>query len=379
MNEKKKKNGHTYDPLTKRSGKQDIGILGDRIVDADTLRSGQASVVDVDGCLVTPGLIDYHIHLYSGCDGSVKADIMNLPNGVTTAVDGGTCGASNYELFEKTDITQSVTDIKSYLNVSPTGLATALYPENVDPRYYDVEKMKMLFARYPEHLVALKYRISKNIVGPTGLTREPLEKTLEIAQELGCPVVVHMVDPIIEAEEAAAMLRPGDVFCHMYYGKGSTILDGHGKVKAGIRRARERGVLFDACNGKGNFEYRTALPAMEEGFLPDIISSDISPITQYQHPVVTLPRLLAKFMAMGMSLEQVLDAAILAPARQLGAEEELATLRPGTRADLAVFCIKERETRFYDLNGAYITGERTIVPQLTVKRGSIVYRQTDLD
>ncbi len=373
------KNGHTYDPLTKRSGKQDIGILGDRIVDADTLRSGQASVVDVDGCLVTPGLIDYHIHLYSGCDGSVKADIMNLPNGVTTAVDGGTCGASNYELFEKTDITQSVTDIKSYLNVSPTGLATALYPENVDPRYYDVEKMKMLFARYPEHLVALKYRISKNIVGPTGPTREPLEKTLEIAQELGCPVVVHMVDPIIEAEEAAAMLRPGDVFCHMYYGKGSTILDGHGKVKAGIRRARERGVLFDACNGKGNFEYRTALPAMEEGFLPDIISSDISPITQYQHPVVTLPRLLAKFMAMGMSLEQVLDAAILAPARQLGAEEELATLRPGTRADLAVFCIKEKETRFYDLNGAYITGERTIVPQLTVKRGSIVYRQTDLD
>ena len=165
----------------------------------------------------------------------------------------------------------------------------------------------------------------------------------------------------------------------MYYGKGSTILDGHGKVKAGIRRARERGVLFDACNGKGNFEYRTALPAMEEGFLPDIISSDISPITQYQHPVVTLPRLLAKFMAMGMSLEQVLDAAILAPARQLGAEEELATLRPGTRADLAVFCIKEKETRFYDLNGAYITGERTIVPQLTVKRGSIVYRQTDLD
>ena len=205
------KNGLVYDPLTGRCEKQDIKILGDRIVDGDVLRSSEAVVIDVGGCLVTPGLIDYHIHLYSGCDGSVKADIMNLPNGVTTAVDGGTCGVSNYEMFEKTDIIHSVTDIKSYLNVSPTGLATALYPENVDPRYYDVEKMKVLFERYPEHLVALKYRISKNIVGPSGLTREPLERTLEIAEELGCPVVVHMVDPIIEAQEAAAMLRPGDV------------------------------------------------------------------------------------------------------------------------------------------------------------------------
>ncbi len=373
------KNGLVYDPLTGRCEKQDIKILGDRIVDGDVLRSSEAVVIDVGGCLVTPGLIDYHIHLYSGCDGSVKADIMNLPNGVTTAVDGGTCGVSNYEMFEKTDIIHSVTDIKSYLNVSPTGLATALYPENVDPRYYDVEKMKVLFERYPEHLVALKYRISKNIVGPSGLTREPLERTLEIAEELGCPVVVHMVDPIIEAQEAAAMLRPGDVFCHMYYGKGSTILDEQGKVKPGIWKARERGVVFDACNGKGNFEYKTALPAVGEGFFPDIISSDISPITQYQHPVVTLPRLMAKYIAMGMTLHQVLDAAILAPARQMGLEKDLATVQAGTRADLAVFCIKEKEMKFYDLNGEYVTGNCAIIPQLTIKRGIVVYRQTDLD
>lgn len=373
------KNGSIYDPLTGRNEKRDVGILDDQIVDVDALRSVQAATIDVDGCLVTPGLIDYHIHLYSGCDGSVNADIMNLPNGVTTAVDGGTCGVSNYEMFEKTDIIHSVTEIKSYLNVSPTGLATTLYPENVDPKYYDVEKMKALFKRYPEHLVALKYRISKDIVGPSGLTREPLERTLKIAEELGCPVVVHMVDPIIEAEEVAAMLRPGDVFCHMYYGKGSTILDGQGKVKPGIRRARERGVVFDACNGKGNFEYKTALPAMKEGFLPDIISSDISPVTQYRHPVVTLPRLMAKYIAMGMTLHQVLDATILAPARQMGLEKDLATLQAGTRADLAVFRIKEKEMKFYDLNGAYVTGSCAIIPQLTIKKGVIVYRQTDLD
>lgn len=182
------KNGLVYDPLTKEYEMRDIGILGTKITDPDSLGTRIDSVIDVTGCLITPGLIDYHIHLYSGCDGGVKADIMTLPNGVTTAVDGGTCGVSNYEMFQKTDIVQSTVRIKSYLNVSSTGLATASYPENVDPRYYDAEKMKELFSRYPQHLTALKFRISKNIVGPTGLKKEPLVRTLEIAEELHCPV-----------------------------------------------------------------------------------------------------------------------------------------------------------------------------------------------
>lgn len=373
------KNGLVYDPLTKELKIRDIGILGTRIADVDSIDSDQAAVIDVTGCLVTPGLIDYHIHLYSGCDGAVKADIMTLPTCVTTAVDGGTCGVSNYEMFQKTDIVQSTVRIKSYLNVSPTGLATAVYPENVDPRYYDLEKMKELFRRYPDQLVAVKFRISKSIVGPTGLTKEPLERAIEIAEELHCPVVVHMNDPVIKAEEAAAMLRPGDVFCHMYYGTGDTIIDESGHVKKGIRKARERGVLFDACNGKGNFEYKTALPAVREGLYPDIISTDISPMTQYMHPVISLPRLLSKYMAMGMTLTEVLDAAILAPARQLHMETELASLNAGSIADIAVFKIREKEVKFFDLTGEYIKGDKVLVPQLTIKDGTVVYRQTDLD
>lgn len=373
------KNGLVYDPLTKEYEMRDIGILGTKITDPDSLGTRIDSVIDVTGCLITPGLIDYHIHLYSGCDGGVKADIMTLPNGVTTAVDGGTCGVSNYEMFQKTDIVQSTVRIKSYLNVSSTGLATASYPENVDPRYYDAEKMKELFSRYPQHLTALKFRISKNIVGPTGLKKEPLVRTLEIAEELHCPVVVHMTDPVISAEEAASLLRPGDVFCHMYYGAGDTIIDQNGHVKKEIKKARDRGVLFDACNGKGNFEFKTALPAFSEGFYPDIISTDISPVTQYLHPVISLPRLLSKYMALGMSLKEVLDAAILAPAKQLYMEEELATLKAGSVADIAVFKIIKKQLKYFDLTGACVTGDTALIPQMTIKDGTIVYRQTDLD
>ena len=372
------KNGLTYEPVTKKCIERDIAIQGKTIVSADQISTDSASVIDVRGCLITPGLIDYHIHIYSGCDGGVKADIVTFPNGVTTAVDGGTCGVSNFEMFVKTDITTSLTRIKSYLNVSPAGLATSVYPENVDPRYYDAEKMKELFQQYSEHLTALKFRVSKSIVGPCGLTREPLERTLEIAEEIGCPVVVHMNDPIIPAEDAADMLRPGDVFCHMYYGKGSTILDEKLHIKKAIIRARERGVLFDACNGKGNFEFKTALPAVMDGFFPDIISTDMSPISQYSHPVISLPRLLSKYMAMGMSLSDVLDAATLTPAKQLGMSE-LATLQEGTVADIAVFRLIDSKTKHYDLNGEFITGKQIFVPQMTIKDGSIVYRQTNLD
>lgn len=372
------KNGLIYDPLTKEYEIRDIGILGNKIVAPDVLGNKADSIVDVTGCLVTPGLIDYHIHLYSGCDGGVKADVVTLPNGVTTAVDGGTCGVSNYEMFQKTDVMHSVVRIKSYLNIAPAGLATAAYPENIDPCYYDIEKMKDLFARYPKQIVALKFRVSKNIVGLTGLKKEPLERTIEIAEELQCPVVVHMTDPIIKAEEVAAMLRPGDVFCHMYYGKGDTILDSNGCVKEEIWRAKERGVIFDACNGKGNFEFKTALPAVKQKFYPDIISTDISPITQYMHPVISLPRLMSKYIAMGMSVKEVFDAAILAPAKQINGADDLATLKNGTTADIAVFKLEEKTLNYFDLTGEYITGNTVIIPQLTIKDGDIVYCQTDL-
>jgi dihydroorotase len=373
------KNGTVYDPLTKDFEKKDIAVSGKKIIAADEIPSGKASIIDVTDCLVTPGLIDYHIHLYSGCDGAVKADIMTFPNGVTTAVDGGTCGVSNFEMFVKTDITQSLTRIKSYLNVSPAGLASSVFSENVNPEYYDLEKMRDLFHTYSEHLVALKLRISRNIVGSSGLTREPLIQTIKIAEELECPVVVHMNDPIIDVEEAVEYLRPCDVFCHMYYGDGSTIVNHQGMVKEKILEARKRGVLFDACNGKGNFQFKTAIPAIQNGFYPDIISTDFSPMTQYVHPVISLPHLMSKYMNMGMPLAEVLNAVILEPARQLKMEEELATLKAGTTADIAVFKIVEKDTRFYDFTEASIEGHQLIVPQMTIKDGAIVYRQTDLD
>ena len=175
------------------------------------------------------------------------------------------------------------------------------------------------------------------------------------------------------------MLRPGDVFCHMYYGDGDTILDEKGRVKPEIWKARERGVVFDACNGRNNFAFKTAVPAVREGFIPDIISTDISPITFYKQPAVSLPYLLSKYMGMGLSLEQVIDCATINPARLLGMEEELGSLNPGTEADIAVFKVKECQVTFGDYLGDVLKGDRILVPQMTIKGGEIVYCQMDFN
>ena len=366
------KGGEIYDPLTKERREGGLGIRDGRIVPVESLAGEETDVIDVGGCTVVPGFIDYHIHLYTGCDGGVAPDTISLPSGVTTAVDGGTCGVSTFEMFKRNNIDPSITRVLSYLHVSSSGLSTAVFPENADPDCFEREKITALFRKYPYILKALKIRMSRNIIEPAGLTREPLEKAIGIAEEAGCPVVVHVSDPVIPQEEIAAMLRPGDVFCHMYQGIRDTIIDSRCHVKPEIRRARERGVVFDASNGRSNFSFQVARPAVGEGFLPDIISSDISPVTFYKQPAVSLPRLMSKYLAFGLPLEQVIDMVTINPARQLG-DEELGTLRDGSIADVAIVRVVEKPMQFYDLNHDFISGDRLLVPQMTIKGGEIVY------
>ena len=173
-----------------------------------------------------------------------------------------------------------------------------------------------------------------------------------------------------------AKSRPGDVFCHMYQGQGDTILGPDGRVKPELWEARRRGVLFDACNGNANFSFRVAEPAMEQGFLPDLIGSDLTPMSFHRPFVHDLPRLLSKYLMLGMKLEDVLQRVTLAPARQLGRVEELATLHAGTPADVALFRLAEQPVTFRDRDGESRTGSQVLLPQMTVKDGAIAWAQT---
>jgi dihydroorotase len=369
------KNGLVYDPLTKEKGNRDIAVSGSRITgSADFCPS---LVIDAAGCLVLPGLIDFHLHCFTETsDIAVSADTFCLPNGVTTCIDAGTAGTAAFETCYRNHVCRSAVTIKALLHVAPEGLVTGSHPENQDPANWDRDTIKVLAGKYPDTITGLKIRMSAGTLDPFKLKTEPLIEGLKLAEELGLPVVVHVNDPNTDINEIASLLRPGDVFCHVYAGEKENILDSAGKVKAGIRAARERGVVFDACNGKRNFLLSVASSAIKQGFPPDMVSSDANKLCSYQQPLITLPRLLSKYLALGMNLYDVIDTATIAPAAWLG-DKSLASLQPGGAADIALFKIAEKKLMYLDYKKSPLEGNQVLIPQLTIKNGVIAYSQSD--
>jgi predicted amidohydrolase len=296
--------------------------------------------------------------------------------GITTGVDAGSCGSANYESFLRTIVPTSRVRLFSFINISPDGLIATRYPEELNPKYYDEPRITELFYGNPGQCLGLKIRLSKELVGDLG--GKPLEATLEIAQRLKCPVVVHTTNPPIPPEDIAGMLRPGDVYCHVHQGRGETIVGSNGKVRPQLFRAQNKDVIFDVANGRNNFSFTVAKTALAEGFLPDIISSDVTRKTLYGDFVFSLPLVMMKYLNMGMTLDAVVAACTSFPARQIGMKGKLGTLAPGAFADVAVFSrVKKRPLVIKDDLGDSITADDWLIPQMTILNGKIAYRQID--
>ncbi len=368
------KNGILYDPSTHEMYKGDLAVAGDKIVPIGDAKAD--IIIDAENCIVTPGLIDFHLHCFSGgSDGACDADTFCLPNGTTTCIDAGTSGSANFIDFYSSVISRSQTRVLALLHVAEEGLTTGKHPENQTPTDWDTERIEKLVLKYPE-IVGLKIRQGHTICDPFGLHDEPVIEGIKLAETLGKKVVVHVNNPNVPIEKIASELRPGDVFCHMYAGTDENIIDSNGKVKQGIKEARSRGVLFDACNGKGNFLFDVAEPAIKDSFFPDIISSDNSPVGNYRHPLVSLPRLLSKYLMFGMDLKDVFDCATIKPAQWIN-KESLASLKIGTESDIAIWKLENKKIVHRDMNGTERFGNNVLIPQLTIRDGVIVYSQSD--
>lgn len=226
--------------------------------------------------------------------------------------------------------------------------------------------------------MGLKIRISRDIVKEFGFSS--MRKTVEIAEKLGVPVMVHPTDPPGEMEEFLSYLRPGDVCSHMYMNIGSTIVDENGHVKPFAIKARERGVLFEAADAQAHFGFSTAIPAIREGFLPDFIATDGTINSMLKKPTTfSLAMQLAKYEALGMDFKDILRCCTIQPAKDMKLKEGEGTLTPGMKADVAVFKKHERHVAFGDRpNGApdqqTITGKVLYEPVVTVKNGMVVFR-----
>ena len=371
--------GIIVDPASNVNASGDVWIDGDKISDVNSEQNSEAvTSIDVTGCYVFPGLIDYHTHLfYGGTAIGVSPDLALLPQGVTTAVDQGSAGIANFERFMDSVVSRQTTRIFGYLHVNPTGLASLPHStEDVDPAHYDLQQSRNLFEQYAGQLLGLKIRSSREIVKELGL--QPLRQTIHLAEQLGCRVVVHTTNPPTSVGELADLLRAGDVYTHMYQGKGSSIIADDGKLAASIRQARERGVIFDTADGRAHYALGVAAAALADGFMPDIISTDLTLGNVYDPSVFGLPFIMSKYLALGISLAKVVGACTAAPAKLLGMEGKLGTLTPGAYADVSVFRLVKKRAQFTDFTGRTLVCEQLLVPQLTVSHGKVVYRSLEL-
>ncbi|MDO4619321.1 MAG: metallo-dependent hydrolase [Lachnospiraceae bacterium] len=370
------KNGTVYDPARHLMEKKDVALV-DGVIAAPEEGKEYRQVIDAEGCIVTTGLIDYHVHYMRGAsEGGVNADVVSACSGITTAVDGGTAGTGLYEHALHTLVANSQVRFLNYLLVASGGQSNNRYPENLDPALFDEKKIVAMFKKHPDNLVGLKTRISNGIIEGE-LARESVKRTVEIAEKAGTRVIVHVTDCSIPLDELADMLRPGDVICHIYQGKGKNICLGEdGKVLPGLLKARERGVLFDASNGRSNYDLTICQAAVEQGFVPDVISSDINESSCFLQPLHSLPRILSKYLDFGMSLEDVLDRATIRPAELIGMPE-LGSMAEGTTGDVVILKLKKKDVEYCDINGNTFIGHQVLVPQMTFMEGECVYCQAD--
>ncbi len=369
--------GTVIDPSRDTESPLDVAVDGDRVaaVGGEGMASESARVVDVRGKLVVPGLVDLHTHLYWGVTGLGLEDVDStcLNRGVTTAVDAGSSGSRNFAAFRRWIAGPAKTRVYCFVHLSSLGLTTMPRAgELANPAFADPEGAADLLRQYSDLAIGLKLRAGEPHVGGSCL---PMLKTCrQVADATGVPIMVHIGNSLESVPEILEWLRPGDIVTHCMTGRRYGLLDAAGRVLPQVREARQRGVLFDVGHGGMNFSHRVAASLLDQGFLPDTISTDLTQRT-VDGPVYDLPTMMTKFMLMGLSLAEVVRLATWRPAQALRRESLFGTLRPGSTADITVLQWEEGEFQLKDSTGDVLVTDRRLVPYLTVRAGNIVGRE----
>lgn len=310
----------------------DNGIIKDV---AENLEVEGAEVIDVDGAIVSPGFIDVHTHCYKFGPIGTEADELGIERGATTIFDAGTAGPGNIDDFVSNDITRSRTKIFSILNVAHSGLETL--SELKDMSNIKEDEIASAIKRHGDRIIALKARASSSVVGELGI--EPIKRAKELSKKFNLPLVVHLGNYPPGIEEVLNLLERGDVATHAFHGKPNGIFDEAGKLKKEVIEARKRGVLFDVGHGSASFSFRIFKKAIEQEFMPDLISTDLY-CKNMNGPVYNLANVITKVVNCGASLKEAMAMVTNVPAAlfNLGNIGEIAV---GHMADFSILDLEE--------------------------------------
>jgi dihydroorotase len=334
-------------------------------------RPGAKKVLDVTGCFVTPGLIDFHVHSYwgvnpYGCD----LDALCLATGVTTTMDAGSAGAVNFLGFKKLVHEPSCTRMLAFVALAQHGVLND--PGELEHLgFADSEGAAQTVTENRDIGVGIKLRLHKKAIGEN--SRAALKLAIKAAEATKTPLMVHVGDTALSMEEIAATLRAGDIITHCYTPKKPSIIDDSGKLLTEVRRAKERGVVFDVGHASGHFDFQLVRRAMDQGISPDVISSDLhGRMTQPGFGIVgDLPTTLTKFLALGLPFERVLAACTINPARIVGWQDRVGSLEIGREADISVLQLLDEQTRLRDSVGGEMNSGQRIAVKWTIRKGEI--------
>lgn len=347
------KGGRIIDPANGRDAIADIGFGAGKVVAVGAGLPLQGSeIIDARGLIVVPGLIDLHTHVYwGGTSLGVDAALVAQRSGTTTFVDAGSAGPGNFHGFRRHVIEPSALRILPYLNVSFPGIfafsATVMVGEASDLRLIDPRECVRVINANRDLIVGVKVRVGRGAGGNSGVA--PLDMALEIAEEVGLPVMAHLDHPPPSRLEVLSRLRRGDVITHCFRPFPNAPVHADGRIREEVHEARRRGVIFDIGHGGGSFGFRTAEHMLEAGFLPDVISSDVHALS-INGPAFDQLVTMAKFLALGVELGAVIRAGTAAPAAALG-RADLGHLAVGAVGDATLLELVEGEYDFRDVLG----------------------------
>jgi dihydroorotase len=375
------KGGHVIDPKNKIDSQMDVAIVDGKVfqVAANIPVKNVKTVVDVTGMYVTPGLIDMHVHAFSGNDpdayiangwDALPPDGFTFRAGVTTVVDAGSSGWRNFRDFKRQTIDRSQTRVLAFLNIVGVGMVGRLEEQDVTDMN-PVMVAYMINKLYPDILVGVK---SAHYWGPD-FTQ--VDKAVEAGTLANVPVMVDLGEhhPPLSIEELFMKhLRPGDIWTHTYANapKDREVpVDENGKVKPFIFEAQKRGIIFDVGHGGGAFYFSQAIPSIQQGFIVDVISSDLH-IGSMNSGMKDMANLLSKFLNMGLSVQDVIVRATWKPANVIK-RPDLGNLSVGSVADVAVFSLRKGDFGFLDVHRNRMKGTQKLEAELTIRAGKVVW------
>ncbi|MCP5411325.1 MAG: amidohydrolase/deacetylase family metallohydrolase [Alphaproteobacteria bacterium] len=376
------KNGRVIDARNGVDAVRDVAIREGRIaaVGAGLAPADAIKTIDVKGMIVTPGLIDLHVHVYTGTgergsyagDLSVAPDGFTFRNGVTTVVDAGCSGWRNFEDFKDRIIDRSKTRVLAMLNIVGAGMRGGRYEQNL----FDMEgaKTAAMAKRWPGVVVGIK---TAHFGGPEWTS---VDQAVIAGSQAGIPVMVDFGADRPERplyDLLTKKLRPGDIYTHMYSG----LRREQDPVTMGPSRAmiegRERGIWFDTGTGGGSFKWSLAVPMVKQGFKPDSISTDLH-VDSMNSATKDILNVASKMMAIGLTLPEAVADMTWHPAREIK-QDGLGHLSVGAIADLAVLSLQKGRFGFTDMVNTRVDGTQKLVAEMTIKDGRIVYDLNGLE